>query len=80
MTPKQAKEIVNRLLTERRLSQWESGWCRALQPHLPTAKQVEVAFRLAENYNMDLTKKRETSSERDNFRTTDEAIKALAAE
>jgi hypothetical protein len=64
MSPEQARQIVDRLLKERRLSQWESGYLRALQPHQPTPTQIEVVSRLASKYNLDLSE-REVSSERE---------------
>jgi hypothetical protein len=59
-----AIQIANRLLTERRLSPWESGYLRGLQPHTPTPTQLEVIERLAVKYNLDLATEREAVSER----------------
>lgn len=56
-----AIQIANRLLTERRLSPWESGYLRGMQPHTPTPTQLEVIERLAVKYKLGLTKERETS-------------------
>jgi hypothetical protein len=66
MNTERAKQIVDMLLRERRLSSWESGYLRALQPHTPTPTQVEVIERLAAKYN--LTRERETTCEREDTR------------
>ena len=48
-----ATQIATRLLAERRLSSWESGFMQGLRPHCPTPWQWEILERLAVKYKMD---------------------------
>jgi hypothetical protein len=63
LTPEQAKVAANRLLLERRLSKWTTGFLRGVQPHTPTASQIEIISRLVKQHGLDLDSKYEVSEE-----------------
>jgi hypothetical protein len=48
-----ATQLATKLLSERKLFSWESGFLQGLRPHSPTPRRWDILERLAVKYNID---------------------------
>jgi hypothetical protein len=49
-----AAKVTKILITQRRITPWEAGFCNGLHGHAPTPRQFEILARLEVKYDIDL--------------------------